>query len=561
MRILLLSTAYNYVCKHIFVELRNLGHDVSIELALNEGIIREGVELFKPDLVICPILLTKIPEDVYKKVTCIIVHPGIKGDRGPSSLDWAIMDELDEWGVTLMEASEVFDAGDIWVSRNFEMRRASKNSIYRDEVSKTAAACAVDLVQKFERGGFRPEPLDYSKPDVKGTWRDPMKQPDRRIDWKSDTIDDIRKKINTADGAPGLLDEIYGQEFFMYGAHPEDNMEGPVPGEVIAKRNGAICRATVDGAIWITHLRKRKLAEQNFYKLPATVPEVPVNLMTSTGKRNRTFREIWYEEKNDVGYVYFEFYNGAMSTDQCIRMRDAVLAARLRKIKVIVLMGGRDFWSNGIHLNVIHAAQNPGDESWRNINAIDDLVHAIITDTEHIIISAIQGSAGAGGVPLAVAADKVFCASSVIMSPFYKPMGDLYGSEYWTYLLPRRVGKEKGVEITETFMPIGVHEAKSIGLIDEIVDRDENQTFRQKIGHMAEEIARSPDFPKMIEDKKQRRESDEKEKPLALYRFEELEQMKINFYGKDPAYHQARFNFVRKVVPKETPAFLAKHRR
>ena len=36
-------------------------------------------------------------------------------------------------------------------------------------------------------------------------------------------------------------------------------------------------------------------------------------------------------------------------------------------------MGGPDFWSNGIHLNVIEAAGGPADESWRNINAIDDV--------------------------------------------------------------------------------------------------------------------------------------------------------------------------------------------
>jgi putative two-component system hydrogenase maturation factor HypX/HoxX len=32
-----------------------------------------------------------IPEDIYKNIKCLIVHPGIKGDRGPSSIDWAIL--------------------------------------------------------------------------------------------------------------------------------------------------------------------------------------------------------------------------------------------------------------------------------------------------------------------------------------------------------------------------------------------------------------------------------------------------------------------------------------
>jgi EAL domain-containing protein len=60
-------------------------------------------------------------------------------------------------------------------------------------------------------------------------------------------------------------------------------------GAIIAQRGGAICRATVDGVVWITHLKRRDEATQKFFKLPATralalsgqevdVPEVPAPL-------------------------------------------------------------------------------------------------------------------------------------------------------------------------------------------------------------------------------------------------------------------------------------------
>ena len=32
---------------------------------------------------------------------------------------------------------------------------------------------------------------------------------------------------------------------------------------------------------------------------------------------HRTFREIVYTEEDEVGYLSFDFYNGAMSTSQC----------------------------------------------------------------------------------------------------------------------------------------------------------------------------------------------------------------------------------------------------
>jgi enoyl-CoA hydratase/carnithine racemase len=56
----------------------------------------------------------------------------------------------------------------------------------------------------------------------------------------------------------------------------------------------------------------------------------------------------------------------------------------------------------------------------------------------HLVISALCGDAAAGGVPFAVAADHVVARKDVVLNPYYQHMGGLYGSEYWTYLLPRR---------------------------------------------------------------------------------------------------------------------------
>jgi putative two-component system protein, hydrogenase maturation factor HypX/HoxX len=46
-----------------------------------------------------------IPEQVWSRYICVIVHPGIKGDRGPSSLDWAIANRERTWGVTILQAT------------------------------------------------------------------------------------------------------------------------------------------------------------------------------------------------------------------------------------------------------------------------------------------------------------------------------------------------------------------------------------------------------------------------------------------------------------------------
>jgi len=61
-------------------------------------------------------------------------------------------------------------------------------------------------------------------------------------------------------------------------------------------------------------------------------------------------------------------------------------------------------------------------------------------------------------------------------------------------------------------------------------------------------------------EKRRQREADEAEKPLASYRAEELARMRLNFYGFDPSYHVARYNFIHKMPKSRTPLTIANHR-
>ena len=475
MRILFLTHAFNSLTQRLYTELAALGHDVSIEFDIADSVTQEAVALWQPELIVAPFLKRRIPEAVWRHTRCIVLHPGIAGDRGPSSLDWAITDGETEWGVTAIEANAEMDAGDIWATTNFPMREAAKSSLYRNEVTEAAVKVLALSLQRLARGET-PEPLDYSNPDVRGRQRPAMRQSDRAIHWRANDTATVLRKIRAADGSPGVCDEVFGERVFLYDAHREgrlrEDFPRAAPGDVIACRHGAILRATLDGAIWITQLKAD--AGDACLKLPATmvlagrlenVPEAP--LAPETIVDYTTWRPIRYEEKDAAGYLHFPFYNGAMGTAQCEALLAAYRHATSRPTRVIVLMGGPDFWSNGIHLNLIEAAAHPAEESWRNINAIDDLVREIVVTSGQITIAAMQGNAGAGGAFLALAADRVFARDGVILNPHYKSMGNLYGSEYWTYLLPRRVTSEIAYRITQGRLPISARQAAAMGLVDE----------------------------------------------------------------------------------------------
>ena len=538
--------------------LTDLGHAVSVEVVDSSEAIEAAVARHTPELILCPMLKSIIPESVWSKHRCLIVHPGPRGDRGPSSLDWAIELEMAEWGVTVLEATGEVDGGCVWASRTFPTREAGKSSLYRHEVRRAAIEAVLDAVSAVAAGGPVAEPVDHGDPSVVGRPRPLIRQPDRAIDWSSDSTTTVIRRIRAAEGHPGVVDSIGGIEFHLFDVHREDTLRG-VPGEIVAQRHGAICRATVDGAVWIGQLKR-----SGHFKLPATralalagheldVAELPAPLHARPFAP-RTFREVAYEERRGVGYLHFDFYNGAMSTDQCRRLLDAYRFARSRGTSVIVLMGGVDFFSNGIHLNVIEAAEDPAAESWSNLQAIDDVVLEVIETDSQVVISALMGDAAAGGVPFALAADHVLAREDVVLNPYYGHMGGLYGSEYWTYLLPRRVGEEMTAVLTSApFEPLGARRAVEIGLIDHAFG-DTAEQFRVGVRRYAEQLASSPARLAELAAKRRLRARDEQRRPLAAYRADELALSRECFFGPDPSYHEARRRFVHKLGSAVAPA-------
>ena len=314
--------------------------------------------------------------------------------------------------------------------------------------------------------------------------------------------------------------------------------------------------------MWITHLRRRDTPTQRYFKLPAThalkvagieprLPQIDVPLDARLPTED-TYREIAYDEDAGVGYLSFDFYNGAMSTEQCRRLRDAYAHARTQnQTKVIVLLGGDDYFSNGLHLSLIEAAADPGAESWRNLVAIDDLVRDILETDSHLLISALGGDAGAGGVPLALAGDYVVGRENIVLNPYYQHMGGLYGSEYWTYLLPRRIGATMTTRLTQApFNAIGTREAVRIGLLDAAFGTNLKE-FRARTQQLAEQVANDGLHRARVAHKRRWRRSDERAKPLHTYRTEELARCRESFFGPDQSYHDARHRFVYKLPTPE----------
>jgi putative two-component system protein, hydrogenase maturation factor HypX/HoxX len=541
MKILLIISSFNSLSQSVYCKLQELEHKVYIKFAISKELMIEAVEDIKPDIVFCPFLKQFIPSEIFENYPTFVLHPGIIGDRGHNSLDNAINYEVKQWGVVILKANEVLDGGDIYSQVTFSLRDCPKASLYRNEVTQATLKAMEEFLKNYQGKNFIPI-KQILNPIHKN-----LSQEDRKINWGKDSTKEIIKKINMSDSSPGVLAEILGVKCYLFSAYEEDTLIGEAK-ELIAKRDGAICIGTIDGAIWISQIQ-----ELGSFKLPATyvlkdkikgIEEKRIPLVIEDDRKS--FYELRVHRQDEIAYLYFNFHNGAMNSQQCIKLKYSIEYLK-EECKVLVLMGGDDFFSNGIHLNILEDSKKQGEDGWSNINAMNEAVKAVFECDEIITVASFAKNSGAGGVFLGLACDFAVSKDGVIFNPHYKTMG-LSGSEYHTYSLPKKVGKQKAKELVGNCLPINSNYAKKINMIDEVFSHEE---YESRLEEFCQNLL-DDDFYEDFIDKKQD-DLEENYSYMQECKEKELQIMYDEFWDESSSFHTLRYDFVHKIKPENTP--------
>ncbi|GLZ79122.1 formyl transferase [Actinorhabdospora filicis] len=550
MRILLLVSAFNGLSQRVWTSLCASGHDVGIALAdMGEDAIVETVEDVSPDLIVCPFLKHRVPEKVWTGWPTIIVHPGPVGDRGPSSLDHAITEGEALWGVTALQAVEEMDAGPIWATRTFPLPRGvAKSAVYNGPVADAALECVAEVVAKAADPTFRPLPQeDAPRPVPHARTRPLLKRDERMFDWSWDA-GSIAVRVAAADSAPGVRTELRGMVVHAYDAHVGELLERPArPGTVVGRYEEAVAVATGDGrALWLGRLKHPRAEGGDGVKQSAL--RVLGDLDVPELDAPESLREVRYRRIGPVGVLTVRAHNGAMGTAHCRRVLRALDHALEQDTSVLVFKGTDEFFSNGIDLNRVEAAEDPAQEAWDNINAINDVCSALVSDTGQLTIAAYTASAGAGGAMLGLAADVALAREGVVLNPFYD-IG-LFGSELHTYTLPRRVGVTLAGQLLDDKQPVDAATALRLGLVDGVGPRDP-AAFDEWLMDQAALYA-SPEHWRQTYDAKLR--FLQGSRPPAYYAARELAEMAQDIFDDRSGFAAARESFVRKTPRKAAHA-------
>ncbi|MFD0363110.1 enoyl-CoA hydratase-related protein [Nocardia sp. GCM10030253] len=518
------------------------------------------------DVIICPYLTVRIPERVTRRwwPRVVIIHPGPVGDRGPSSLDWALIDQERVWGVIAVTAADVMDAGPLWATRTFQLPPGRRKSdIYSSIVSNAAIECILEVADKAVDPNFQPtDQADVPHPIAHARTRPKMRQADRAFDWRDDP-ELILRRIRAADGSPGVRSQIADRSVYLYDAHPgRQNVDAPA-GTVISRRHHALEVACGDrDSIWIGHLRV-DLGDRWSCKGPATaaigrlgfsvgaLPSIAADPLSTMGEP-AAFNDITYRciDGQQIGELTFRAYNGAMSTDLCRRLVSALRALSRSDIRVLVVRGetGTPF-SNGLHLGAIENSADPAREAWRNIIALNGVCKQLLLFPT-VTIVAITGSAGAGGPVMAQAGDVVAAINGAVLDVHYATMG-LRGSELQSLTLTRRVGTTTAHRLLAECEPVDTTQSLDIGLVDHV---GPDIGFDNWLNELAREYALPQLWKQTMRRKHEQLARDLAHRPLEAYEWQELGEMARNLFDDNLGFDTKRRAFMNKASPRWSPA-------
>ncbi len=215
----------------------------------------EALELmrsFDPDLCVMAYVTLLVPQRVLDapRLGTIQYHPSLlPRHRGPSSINWPIIQGATETGITIFWPDEALDEGPILLQKKVAIGPDDTlGSLYFDHLFPLGVEAimeAIDLV----RGGKAPR---VEQDDAQATYESWCKKADARIDWSKST-GEVYNLIRGTDPQPGAWTLVDGTEVQIYDSAPGLGLGEP--GTVLSVADDSFEVAAQGGSIRVMRVR------------------------------------------------------------------------------------------------------------------------------------------------------------------------------------------------------------------------------------------------------------------------------------------------------------------
>ena len=172
------------------------------------------------------------------------VHPSLLPElRGAAPVEWAIINGLEQTGVTIMQLDAGMDSGPILHQIPHAIDPDVTGGELSEHLAEIGTLALVEALALLEQGALTPVPQDHSR----ATYAPKFTREVARIDWTKDAAT-IARLIRGLDPRPGAWTELDGTEVKLFGARVADGRVGDPAGEVLTT-DGRLLIAAGGGAV------------------------------------------------------------------------------------------------------------------------------------------------------------------------------------------------------------------------------------------------------------------------------------------------------------------------
>ena len=205
-------------------------------LAPDVGVVVAYGHILKPDLLAVP------------RRGMLNVHPSLLPElRGAAPVEWAILNGLEQTGVTIMLMDAGLDSGPILHQIPHHVDPEATGGELSEHLSEMGAQALVEALALLETDGLKPRPQDHTR----ATYAPKLTRETARIPW-GEPAERVARVIRGLDPKPGAWTELDGREVKLFGARVVEDRGAP--GEV-RTTDDELRIATTRGAVAVEEVQ------------------------------------------------------------------------------------------------------------------------------------------------------------------------------------------------------------------------------------------------------------------------------------------------------------------
>jgi methionyl-tRNA formyltransferase len=230
-------------------QLKNLGSPEALA-ALKDLNVELGVMAYVTQF--APQSFVTIP-----KYGMIQFHPSLLPlHRGPSSINWAIMQGRTKTGLSIFRPTDGLDEGALLLQKEVEiLPDDTLGSVYFDKIFPLGVAALLEAADLVAAGKAR----EIAQDESQATYESWVREAEARIDW-GHHVETIYNLIRGCNPAPGAWTTLGGRRFYLFDAKKHvartfAAVKGHRSGEVVAATAASIAIHAPGGSIELLRCR------------------------------------------------------------------------------------------------------------------------------------------------------------------------------------------------------------------------------------------------------------------------------------------------------------------